>query len=207
MTNDMMHLHFVLFMRSCPTNITVTVLLQKACPLQVWNLTVGMLGDRANPVFKGKGAETKSMLGFIIYIFQSHKHKFEGLHGEKARRYHLLAAAAAEANRFEATLRPAGDRRNLQPYEVQFMLDKYTRFVSLCMSLDISPKPKFHMLYHMILSSLHRGAPKTYQTYNDESINGVVANIAAGCHRATWQETVFTKADLLKALGRQQFMH
>ena len=168
-----------------------------------------MLGERSNPMFKGKAAECKGMLGFILHVFRQHVKQFEKLPPEMHTKYKTLQAAAVAANAFEQSLSGPNHERRYSVPQVQEMLDNYTRFLKLYLASGATPKPKFHFLFHTIIASLQRGSPKAYHTYHDESVNGVISNVAETCYRLTWQEAVFLKIDLYDEVAGScnQHMH
>eukprot|EP00969_Alexandrium_andersonii_P220983 9759831-Alexandrium_andersonii.AAC.1 len=61
----------------------------------------------------------------------------------------------------------------------QKLMDCCKRHVSLLQRASVPLAPKHHLWAHMTMMSLRRGNPRWYSTFLDESLNAVVARIAA----------------------------
>ena len=51
-----------------------------------------------------------------------------------------------------------------------------------------------------------QGSPKLYHCYRDESLNSILRDIAAFCHRLTFSVRVFRLVDLQGRLARSDFV-
>eukprot|EP00959_Pyramimonas_sp_CCMP1952_P415681 8709658-Pyramimonas_sp.AAC.1 len=61
--------------------------------------------------------------------------------------------------------------------------------------------PKHHLFRHLAAHICRKGNPRYYNTYWDESINGVIAKIANTTHRARFERMVFRKYGYFKTEG------
>ena len=53
--------------------------------------------------------------------------------------------------------------------------------------------PKHHLFLHLTHGIRHKGNPRFYQTYLDESLNKTICSIAASSHRSTMERRVAAK--------------
>ena len=86
-------------------------------------------------------------------------------------------------------------------------MSDYLHFCSMYMRAGGTARPKFHLMIHLIQRIGRLGNPKYYVTYMDESWNGVLAKIAATCHRSTFQYTVHSKFSVATTMGVLRGMH
>ena len=87
------------------------------------------------------------------------------------------------------------------------LFNQYSLHLHLYHLLGGDNRPKHHQMMHLIHKCGTRGHPSLYATFRDESLNGVVARIARGCHRSTFQVSVHVKLKRLQALGGAVAMH
>ena len=89
----------------------------------------------------------------------------------------------------------------------QQMLDVYLSFVHLYHRGGGDLKPKHHQLVHMLQKCNRHGNPRFYQTYRDESLNGLIAKIAASCHFNSFQSVVHFKFAIMQKLNMSMEIH
>jgi hypothetical protein len=157
-----------------------------------------MLGPSRAPCFSAKAKETESLVPFTVYILERFQHKFNELSADEQHRTSLLIAAGKAAVSFMNVL----NRVDGTPVESQqqLMLDLYLRHMALASDAGMKLMPKHHAMVHMIQRCGALGHPRTYSTYKDESINGVVACIARSAHSWTFAATVHRKYGAFLAL-------
>jgi hypothetical protein len=90
--------------------------------------------------------------------------------------------------------------RKLETGVCQSLLDAYLRFLSFLERAGCTGTPKCHMNIHMCQRAVFQGNPKSYSTFENEDLNGIVAKVAASCHRASWQVMVHFKLNILTTL-------
>jgi len=66
------------------------------------------------------------------------------------------------------------------------MLDNAKRFAVMCQRAGVPMRPKMHLLMHVALRALVEGNPSMHVTWQDETLNRLVASIGAGAHRRVW---------------------
>eukprot|EP00959_Pyramimonas_sp_CCMP1952_P416758 8731419-Pyramimonas_sp.AAC.1 len=57
--------------------------------------------------------------------------------------------------------------------------------------------PKCHMFVHVTQKIHVQGNPRYYSTFLDESLNLVIANMAAASHKQNWELSIMQRARLL----------
>ena len=152
-----------------------------------------MLGKKANPTFKAKAAEALSLLPFLVELLEAHSAKVPLLCCQ------LLLASAKAAVRFNEILNSNG--RVMPRAAQQELLDTYLRHMVFFERAGGRIVPKHHLLIHAIQRVDRLGNPRFYHTFRDESLNSVIAKIAASCHRNNFSEAVFRKWNILNELG------
>ena len=155
-------------------------------------LTVQMLGKRSNPCCKAKAAETGYLMHFCVHLLE----RFWGVLGEK---HTAFAEAGLALERYLAVLHREG--KQVSAAGQQVLWSTMLRHLTLCPVCDISYKPKHHLWIHMTSRVPRTGNPVLQATWLDESGNRTLRNITQGCHRVTWERTVFFKWKRLALRG------
>ncbi|CAE7541050.1 unnamed protein product [Symbiodinium sp. CCMP2592] len=161
---------------------------------EVWNLTLGMLGNQETYNLSCKAAESHGLLRFIHWFLDRHLDEFRTLDNDTSRTAELLLAAAKNALQMDEVL--GLSCRKIDLGSVQKLLNCYIRFLLFYGRAGGVLKPKFHLLFHMIQRALYKGNPRAYSTYRDESLNGIFAKIARSAHRRTWANVIHWKASM-----------
>ena len=107
----------------------------------------------------------------------------------------LLAAGRALETYVELT-RAHG--RVMPQSAIQGMFDAAIRHIKLFDSVGGQLLPKHHLWLHMIAQTSYLGNPRCRSTYQNESLNGIVARMCHSCHRATFCISTLQKYDLLQ---------
>mgnify|MGYP006875433047 CR=1 FL=1 len=81
---------------------------------------------------------------------------------------------------------------HVPPTDLQFLLDRYKRFVVLMEPLEVAT-PKFHLMFHLILRSRVQGPPRLYQCFLDESLNRTLKLTLRCCHQLTFETTALVR--------------
>lgn len=152
-----------------------------------------------------KAAEAHGLLEFAVELLQFLAPEFQRIGGAKLDEYILLLAAGQAALELDQIL--ASCQFDITEESKNDMFDSYLSFGILFERAGGDIKPKFHLLLHCFASSFEKGNPRYYTTYQDESLNGVIAGIAASSHRRNWQATIHRKINMLTALGLHAAMH
>ena len=114
----------------------------------------------------------------------------------KKTKAHLLLESGRSALRFEEVLSDHG--RRIDRKVNQEMFDHYMHHLILYDRAGGHIYPKHHLLIHMIQRAGRLGNPRFYMTYKNESLNGVIARIAASCHRSCWGDVIQNKYNRLR---------
>eukprot|EP00959_Pyramimonas_sp_CCMP1952_P082962 1733949-Pyramimonas_sp.AAC.1 len=78
--------------------------------------------------------------------------------------------------------------------------------VGLAQQAGVHMVPKHHYVRHMAAQLKRKGNPRFYNVYWDESINGVIAGVAATTHRARFERMVFRKFGYMSDRGAPSFV-
>ena len=159
------------------THIAKTYLLGPSMPdaWQVWDITLGMLAEKA---FKGKGAEIRGLVGFLNRILQKYKSTLidENPDPDSQLCFRLMSASMEAALKFEELLK--SNTRGISQETAHAMFNEYDTFIKLAERAGMPLTPKSHLVYHMIQRAVEKGNPRTYSTYRDESLNGSVNQLS-----------------------------
>jgi hypothetical protein len=125
--------------------------------------------------------------------------RFREIGGDTYMRAQLWLEAAKSAMEVNCIM----DRNDqtLPAVEQQKLFDAYMRHCVLFARGGGNLRPKHHACFHMIWQVRHKGNPRMWATWADESLNGVLAKIARSCHRACWETMVHKKFSMLMEIG------
>ena len=142
------------------------------------NLTKKMVGERAAPKLKVKGAQCWVLLLFLNDFLTKH----ENMLAFDAGRW---AAAGVALERFCKLL----DELPVNPTATQRAqsLDLWKRHMALTSEAEDLFIPKRHLICHMILSMPLLGNPRFYAYWFDESLNKVLKLACRGISQATFE--------------------
>ena len=90
------------------------------------------------------------------------------------------------------------EHRRMPVQTQQQLMDSCLRHVILYKASGSRMVPKHHQFVHLTKSIVRSGNPRFHTTYEDESINRVLAKIGRAAHPLTFTETLFER---LLALG------
>jgi hypothetical protein len=62
--------------------------------------------------------------------------------------------------------------------------------------------PKSHMFVHLAQRAARYGNPRMYSCFCDETLNLVIAGMAASSHRLTWEKGIFQRVRLLPTVQK-----
>ena len=74
----------------------------------------------------------------------------------------------------------------------QEMHDCYNKFMWYYVKADMQPKPKYHLLAHLIHDAVWHGNPRDFACFEDEGLNAVLKKIGQAAHRTVWQYRVLS---------------
>lgn len=60
------------------------------------------------------------------------------------------------------------------------------RFVQECFEAGAAKRPKFHLLLHVAARARGQGSPRLHATWQDETLNRLLAACGASAHRLVW---------------------
>ena len=169
-------------------------------PVEVWDLTLSMIGQSSNPSLSAKAAESHGLVSFVAFLLQKHQLAFQSLSHERARKGKVLLEAAKAALQVDTVFK--AESRMLSREELQRAFWAYSRFLKFYVEGGGPVIPKCHFMMHLIQRASHKGNPRLYSTYRDESFNGTIAKVARSCHRRTWQNAIHFKC---RAIHQKKF--
>eukprot|EP00959_Pyramimonas_sp_CCMP1952_P074958 1566455-Pyramimonas_sp.AAC.1 len=161
---------------------------------RIGDLTPGMIGTKGPPSLGMKAQETKWFTYFLVDIVP----KYAARPPNQCNVDVVLAAGRALIN-FSNIL---DDQPRKIPDNVCKQLQELAELhVGLAESCGIPMYPKHHLFRHLAAQICRKGNPRYYNTYWDETVNGVIKQIASSCHRARFERMVFRKCGYLKTEG------
>jgi len=160
---------------------------------------MNMLGSQSKPVLAAKAAESKGLLYFAVDLLERHMLQIAELGDDALLKAQLLLSAGRSAVSFETVMNTHS--RSFSCDQKNALFHHYHRFVTIYLQAGGQVIPKVHLMYHLIYESERKGNPKFYQTYHDETMNGIVAKIAASCHRLTWARSIMRKFYIRSCIG------
>ena len=166
--------------------------------VEVWDLSVKMLGKPHKPIFSAKAKETAGLLLFCVQLLEKYQHKLVAKGGNIEKCCHLLLSSGRAAVRFEELLSTGGEWPDVRAQ--QSMLDALLRHLSLAWSAGMTLTPKHHLMIHAVQRMATQGSLQLYSTYHDEALNRLVAAIARSAHAWTFSETINFKYACLAEL-------
>lgn len=164
---------------------------------QVHDLTIGMLGNKDNPLMHMcGGAEIRSLLPFVVAMLK----KFKGV--LPVNQTSLLERSGEALIRYYTITRQHGC--NVPVDSVQAMFDCAISHNTLFEEVSGKAQPKSHMFVHMVKQSMFMGNPRVRSTINNESLNGTVAVLSRSVHRAVFMKAVLMRFKLLQRYAPQR---
>eukprot|EP00439_Symbiodinium_sp_Y106_P030035 s4351_g3.t1 len=115
----------------------------------------------------------QKQLRFVLWLLQKYSDEFAKQPEDLARKFAILTACAEAARAMDEVLEL--EFRQFIRNQCENLLQLYLRFLTLYLKAGGVWRPKCHLLVHMIQRALHRGNPRLYSTYRDESLNGIIA--------------------------------
>ncbi len=169
--------------------------------LQVWDITLSMLADKA---FKAKAAEIRGLMLFVQYLFDKYKESLQDSTKDvqSARCFTYLISALDEAKTLDETMNSCG--RCVGSLTAHKMFDSYQAFINLLDRAGVPLTPKCHLSIHMFQKVYKKGNPRFYSTYRDESYNGVIGRIASSVHQSVFPRAVLKKIHIMERLALNQ---
>lgn len=77
------------------------------------------------------------------------------------------------------------------------MVESSKRFLVMSERGGVSLKPKHHLLQHVGQRALYEGSPSEHATWEDETLNRNLSQIAASAHRKVWELRILAHFDNL----------
>lgn len=155
---------------------------------EIGELTLGMLGKDG---FKAKGAESVGCFRFccnaLLPVWADRIHKGRELHACA-----LSLLQWKELLAMQPDVVPDAVCEQLRDWCIKHL-------VQLDLA-EIACKPKHHAFFHMTIRIREMGHPRLYATWQDETLNALVARLAEATHGATWERGIFKRLGLHHAL-------
>eukprot|EP00811_Abedinium_folium_P008930 NODE_18254_length_902_cov_4.523871.p1 GENE.NODE_18254_length_902_cov_4.523871~~NODE_18254_length_902_cov_4.523871.p1 ORF type:complete len:293 (-),score=38.46 NODE_18254_length_902_cov_4.523871:24-815(-) len=148
---------------------------------EIQELRSTMLGSRTAPTLHTKAVETGTFLEFCRDIARERVASL----GEEGPAVVALGDCLVRLR----DIWRKGNRHltlELQAESVQCA----TRALALRTHAHVTFHPKWHLMLEMVAQSSSKGNPQFYTTFRDEHFNGILADVAASCHRMTWHRGV-----------------
>ncbi len=157
---------------------------------QVNTITIKMLGTGDSPLLKTKAAETAVLMRWAS--------EFCGQVGARLPNGGTFAAAGQCLIEHSQILKDS-------PFKLPWAT--CNRLMYLCLRhlhlMEFTGQrfqPKAHMFVHMTQKCVVQGNPRAYSCFLDESLNLVLAGMAASSHRCQWEQGLFLRARLLPTI-------
>jgi hypothetical protein len=154
---------------------------------QISTLTQAMVGSGDSPVLKTKAAETAVLMRWATEFCDEVGARLP--HGE------VFSAAGQCLIEYMSILKES-------PFKLPWatcsrLMFLCLRHLKLMQSTGNRFQPKAHMWVHMTQKCVSQGNPREYSCFLDESLNLVLAGMAASSHRSQWERGIFLRARLL----------
>ena len=151
-----------------------------------------MLGRQELPEMKTKGAETGVLLRWAVSLLQP------GALGADAHEAEALKLSGEALLRYMELLKELP--RVVPRGGCQACLDACLRH------LDMFQRAGGHHLYiHLTLRMQRSGNPRYHSTFLDETLNAMLAKVAAGSHRGRWDRRIQERLRLQARSGTSHF--
>ena len=145
------------------------------------DLTVKMLGKPGRCELATKGAETATLLQYVVHAARTHCAKL----GDKGPALQLAGESLLTVLNVLRGNGPA-----LTTAANQELVDAAKRAFVLAGEAGLPLKPKWHLMLHLVARASWSGNPYFHTTFMDEDFNGRLAKLAASAHRVTWHRRV-----------------
>ena len=145
--------------------------------------------------FKAKAAEVRGLLGFADHLLCKYADKLtQGPNPEKNRMFTMLTHAGKAALGFEQLL--ISHSRALPDTAAQQLFSAYMRFTAMAYRSGMPTTPKSHLMIHCLQQAKGKGNPRMFSCYRDESLNGIIREIARSVHQKLFADSVLTKVHI-----------
>lgn len=172
---------------------------------QVWDITMNMLGTEDSPSFKGKAAEVHGLVKFVKQMFEKYSSRFAAVSADIKFQSEALLEASKAALKFDEIL--LSRQCAMTDTDIDMLMQHYLHFATLYERAGGNLTQKFHLMCHGIQNSSYFGNLNLHTTYKSESFNGVLARIAAQCHKRNWYSDLFWRVSLLNKTFITKQMH
>lgn len=149
---------------------------------RIENLELGMIGPRSKPMFSTKAAETKGLVPFMVQLLRDHITEL----GQAGRPFLRIGEAMEKL-----ILLMRHSPRVVTVSQAQGFHDAFNALWRNWQLSKLAMKPKLHLLAHMISRSTESGNPGMHTTFEDESLNRVVAQLGRTAHRHVFEARIF----------------
>ena len=145
-------------------------------------------GKADDPSMSSKADETWHVLDFVVGLLEQHR---VGLPGVNAMAFYFLLSVGKSTQDINRISVDAGQTMTLADQEL--LMRSYTRHMTMFVRAGANSTLKHHLMSHLVQRINRLCNPESYWAYRDESLNGVVANLARSCHRITYIESVHNR--------------
>eukprot|EP00959_Pyramimonas_sp_CCMP1952_P474616 9503767-Pyramimonas_sp.AAC.3 len=156
-----------------------------------------MVGDWNSTTLKVKAGEMVGLFEYLLQAVEKHLHAIS----DKATDTDAVSLLRSGQQLKMFTDITKLKHRKLEPDQVAALKQHALAHVQLAQSANVHMVPKHHMMLHMAEEARHKGNPKFYATWTDETINRFVGNAAASCHRRTLERKSLQKTSVLLERG------
>lgn len=164
---------------------------------QVRTIKPSMVGTEESQTVKLKAAETRHLLPFTLLLVREHRQAV-------SEHVNVNALIGSGEALLEYTMILAREPRRVSDSAQRDLIRHCHKHIHLAMDAGILLRPKHHLFRHLSSRIQDLGNPRMYSTYFDESVNRALAEIAASCHRMTFERRLFAKFGFLQELAETQ---
>ena len=145
-----------------------------------------MIGTRADPCLKTKGAETWSVLLYLVDCYSMYGENIKSDVAEFTAAEYL--AAARELVAMVELMNRGGFK--LSRAELDKLLYHWKRFCTLTEHIQELEQPKRHAVSHMVVGAIHFGNPHHYACWFDEALNKILKECCRLRSQKTFEQSV-----------------
>ena len=157
---------------------------------RVQQLTAAMIGEDSDGKFKTKAAESRHLLPFVVRCARLYSPKLKDRCAGEIDVDALIDSGQALIEYMDVL---SSNPRQLSTDAIMRLINLTHRHLEMAERAQIQEKAKHHLFLHLTYRIATLGNPRFYSCYHDESINKVLARIAASCYRHTFERRLFSK--------------
>ena len=141
------------------------------------------IGEKSKPTLKTKGAETWTLILFLLDEFKKHADRL-GTDGA------VMFEAGDQLRKMNRIFHDSGPV--ISPADQKNAFEYYSRHMALMRTYEVFT-PKHHIIFHMLKKMDYQGNPALYATWLDESLNKMLKKSCKETSQMTFEITILMR--------------